>query len=296
MTDVRRLTTTRPLLLLALLVLLLTACAEQDEGPGTTADPASAAPEADEAVIQVTYVGGFTTPAMNLSRLPLLTVYGDGRVITQGAQIAIYPAPALPSIEQRRIERADIDRLVRLALDAGVGHEDLDLGTPPIADAASTRFTVRTNAAVRELEVYALEETEASQLTEDQQAARQRLRELLASLTDPEAVLGAGSVQDSEQYAPEALAAVVEPWVDPGDAMTQPEVAWPGPALPGQPLDEALGLTCVDVTGDDVGAVLDAAAGASSATPWTSGGQRWTVTLRPLLPDESGCADLAGVR
>jgi len=34
----------------------------------------------------------------------------------------------------------------------------------------------------------------------------------------------------------------------------------------------------------------------NAATPWTSGGKTWWLTLRPLLPDESGCADLAAKR
>jgi hypothetical protein len=38
--------------------------------------------------------------------------------------------------------------------------------------------------------------------------------------------------------------------------------------------------------------VLAAAATANAATPWDSGGTRWSVAFRPLLPDESGCADL----
>ena len=40
-------------------------------------------------------------------------------------------------------------------------------------------------------------------------------------------------------------------------------------------------------------AVLATAAKANAATPWTSGGRTWSLHLRPLLPDESGCADLA---
>ncbi|HVA85136.1 MAG TPA: hypothetical protein VNF73_02335 [Candidatus Saccharimonadales bacterium] len=28
---------------------------------------------------------------------------------------------------------------------------------------------------------------------------------------------------------------------------------------------------------------------ASTLTPWTSGGHRWSIVVRPLLPDESGC-------
>jgi hypothetical protein len=51
----------------------------------------------------------------------------------------------------------------------------------------------------------------------------------------------------------------------------------------------------VTATGDQARAVLDAAASATQLTPWVSGdGTRWSVLFRPLLPDESGCADLRG--
>jgi hypothetical protein len=51
-------------------------------------------------------------------------------------------------------------------------------------------------------------------------------------------------------------------------------------------------MSCVLVAGDAVRPVLDAARDANWATPWLSGGYRWLVNVRPLLPDESGCADL----
>jgi hypothetical protein len=54
----------------------------------------------------------------------------------------------------------------------------------------------------------------------------------------------------------------------------------------------ALDVTCVVATGEQADAVLQAAAGASAATPWTWDGQRWSVAVRPLHPDESGCEDL----
>ncbi|HET9140343.1 hypothetical protein, partial [Actinophytocola sp.] len=65
---------------------------------------------------------------------------------------------------------------------------------------------------------------------------------------------------------------------------------WPGPALPGESIGPETG--CVVATGDQARAVMAAARDASAATPWRSGGKTWTVALRPLLPDETGCADL----
>ncbi len=67
-------------------------------------------------------------------------------------------------------------------------------------------------------------------------------------------------------------------------------MAWPGPPLPGEPI--APGVGCVVATGDQAAAVVEAATAATALTPWSDGGSTWSVTFRPLLPDETGCADL----
>jgi hypothetical protein len=50
-------------------------------------------------------------------------------------------------------------------------------------------------------------------------------------------------------------------------------------------------VNCLTV---DAGPVLAAAKTANARTPWVSGGTRWEVNFRPLLPDETSCADLGG--
>jgi len=65
-------------------------------------------------------------------------------------------------------------------------------------------------------------------------------------------------------------------------------------ALPGEPFLPPVG--CVTATGAQGQAVLAAAKRATTITPWTSADRQWTVVLRPLLPDEAGCADLKGAR
>jgi hypothetical protein len=277
-------------------LLVLAACARADGG---SADPPATAPPygPDDLVLQVAYTGGFVTPEMLAGRLPLLSVYGDGRVITEGPVAAIYPGPALPNLQVQQIDAADVQALVDRALDAGVG-DPADLGTPGIADAAATRFRVSTGLETLTTEVYALAEAgeDDGLLTPDQAAARQEMRGLLDALTDLPGTLGADAVSASEPYVPTAVGALVTPYVPPDDAfLDQPDTAWPGPALPGEPLEPQLGLTCVVATGDAATAVLDAARSANSLTPWLSGdGARWSLMLRPLLPEESGCADLPG--
>ncbi|MCZ2859751.1 hypothetical protein [Blastococcus sp. VKM Ac-2987] len=296
---------TRPLRAATLLVLavLLAACADVAGGGGTpAADPSTPAAEDATVVLQVSEVGGFTTPAMLAGRVPSATLYADGRLVTDGPVIAIWPAPALPNLQVYRLGDGGVRDLVERAVAAGVT-ETGDLGSPPVADVTSTRFTVRTGGGTVTREVYALGVGPAPErgpdgelptgldtgISEEQAAARARLAELAEALRDPVAALGADRVSGPEPYRPEAVAAVVGPYVEVDPA--QAEQPWPGPELPGEPIGP--GTTCVTATGEQAQAVLDAAAEGNSATPWVGDdGERWSVVLRPLLPHESGCADL----
>jgi hypothetical protein len=267
------------------LLLALVACAERGSAGGPDGDT-HPAPPSSGLVLRVEYTGGFTTRAMTAGRLPAVSVYADGRVITEGPVAAIYPGPALPNLQVAELDPAAVQDLVDRALAAGVA-ETADLGSPPVADAQSTRFTLVTTEGTYEREVYALWETpDGSGLTAGQEGARRRLSDLLSSVTDP---TGA----ETSAYAPDAVAAVVSPWVDPQDGLAQPELPWPGPALPGEPTGGPSDVTCVTATGAAAQAVLEAAQGGNAATPWVTGdGSRWSVTFRPLLPDETGCTHL----
>jgi hypothetical protein len=279
----------RPAVAVAVL-LGLAACGERGRPEGQGAATAVVPAAAEGLVLRVEYVGGFVSPSALAGRLPLVSVYADGRVISEGPVAAIYPGPALPNVQEQDIDQGAVQDLVARALAAGVA-ETSDLGTPPVADAPSTRITVVTASETYVREAEALFETppDGNGLTAEQQAARAELSDFLATLTDSTV-----SGQGSEPYVPEAVAAVVSPWSDPQDGLLQPEVPWPGPELPGGPTGGLPDVTCVTADGDQARALLAAADPATAATPWvTADGARWSVTFRPLLPDEFGCADLS---
>ncbi|WP_432896563.1 hypothetical protein ACQP1S_17705 [Micromonospora matsumotoense] len=271
------------------LLLLTAACAGQGEPTGASEDATPTFP-ADVPVLRIDHTGGFVRPETNLTRLPAVSVYGDGRVITQGPTVLSYPGPALPNIQVRTISAAEVAKLVEQARAAGVG-SSVDVGTPSITDVATTRFTIRGSVGTEQLEVYALGEATGPQsgLTAAQQAARDKLRAFADKVTDP-----AGAA--TQPYQPTAIAAVAGPWVATPETAKQPRVEWLGPTLPGASLGEGLNLGCVTVTGTAVQQLIATAGKANAATPWTSGGKRWTVTLRPLLPDETDCASLTAGR
>lgn len=260
------------------LTLVLAAC-------GTPADDGGNAlpAEPDALVLRVEYTGGYVSPTTTVSRLPLVSVYADGRVITEGPVPAIYPGPAWPDVQVAELPDGGVQELVTAAVDAGVT-ETGDLDDPTIADAAITRFTLVTDGQTHVRDVYALEIPDVAVFTAEQQAARQALTDLVARLTAIDAPTTA--------YEPTAVAALSSPWV-PGDDESLPDrpaVDWPGPLLPGETVGPGVG--CVVATGDQAAAVTTAAQAADTLTPWTSASATWAVSFRPLLPDETGCADL----
>jgi hypothetical protein len=129
-------------------------------------------------------------------------------------------------------------------------------------------------------------------LTDEQVAGRTRLGDLVTALSDVGQQLTPDGHVPVETYVPEAIAAIATPWIDMEDDLAHPEVAWPGPDLPGEPVGGPLDVGCVLASGEQGAAVLAEARSANAGTPWVSGGTRWSVAFRPLLPDESGCADL----
>lgn len=271
-------------------------------GPARTSDPGTVVASAvgHAAVLRVDLAGGLITSQMLAARLPVVSVYPGGQVISEGPQAAIFPGPALPNVQLRRISAADVQRLVDRAVAAGVG-AGRDYGEPSLTDVSSTRFTVRTPEGVGTTQVRGLAEADGTGLTAAQQDARRDVQDLLDALTGLSGTLGG----DAEPYTPTAVAAIAAPLVSDcpsggvqspgfcGGGLPRPaERAWPGPALPGEPLVEGHEVGCVTASGPDTTALLAAARTAMNTTPWTSGGRRWTVHFRPLLPDESGCADL----
>lgn len=294
---------------IACALLLASGCAQHAVGAaGPTSTPAT--PPPGGLVLQVRLVGGLLPAGLVYGSVPAVSVYADGRVISAGPADSVWPGQALPNLQAQRISAADVRALVQRALAAGVG-DSADLGRPGVSDAATTRFTLVTGSGTHVRDVYALAEgvggtvrtgggygpppspRAVQGVTPEQQAARAKLLDLVRALTDLESALPAGSVGPSTRYVPQAVAAVVTPaHFGPDDPPQQPR-PWPGPALPGAPLGRP-GVSCVTATGSQADAVLAAARSADQLTPWTTpDGHQWWVAFRPLLPGESGCADLA---
>ncbi|RSM67914.1 hypothetical protein DMB66_14420 [Actinoplanes sp. ATCC 53533] len=285
----------------AVTMLLLSACAQQTAAgaPSTAPSPdASSAPPAgadDALVLRVSSAGGFVPPSAIVGRLPQTSVYADGRVIFEGPVPAVYPGPALPNVQWGTISPATLQQLIDKAVAAGV-KQGTDFGQPGVADAPTTEVTVQTAAGKQTAAAVALREARPDdpQLTKAQQQARAKLSTFIDELSELTAKL---TTSAPEGYQPEILAAIVQPYTEPEGQPGRPlTMDWPGPALPGEKLSPNLELTCVAVTGAQLDAVLGAAKNATANTPWVWASKSWSVQLRPLLPEETGCTDLKAAR
>ncbi|MBU2664300.1 hypothetical protein KOI35_12425 [Actinoplanes bogorensis] len=275
---------------------LLAACAQPGTSAGApgpaTPESSSASPQSgDELVARVESFGGFVPPDRTVGTLPALSIYADGRVITEGPVPAIYPGPALPNLQVLMLSPEQIQQLTKEAADAGVT-AGTDFGQPNVADAPTTRVTVGRQS----VSVVALNEAQAGDpmLSDAQKSARAKLAAYVKKLQQ---VSSGDSASASAAYEPESLAVLARPWTKPaGGEPAQTEMAWTGPALPGDYLNPSIKIGCVVVSGADADKVMTAAQKANQMTPWTADGQKYLINFRPLLPDEKGCAEFKGNR
>jgi hypothetical protein len=243
-------------------------------------------------VLRIEQSGGFVAVQYNLTRMPMLTLYGDGLYVTPGPQIEIYPGPALPALAQQRLTPEAIQLLIQAAIDAGLD-ADHSYTTMMVSDAPTTTFTLTIDGETHTTDVYALDfdMTGAKGMAKDEEQARKDLAGFQAKASDL-SWLPSGSVSDEGMYEPTGLRVYSGPY-QPDESLHQSPIAWPltpGLAEFGDAQDNALGgMRCGAVAADAAATLLPLAEQANQLTPWTSDGERYALWFRPLLPDESGC-------
>ena len=293
--------TRRPAAVPALLAVLLAACSSapsasptQSAGPtaGPTATPATGDPTA--LVLREDFAGGFVAATAELTNLPVVSVYADGTVIV--AADASAADAAIPGLRAAKLTSAGLRAVVDAAKAAGLGGADARLDGGPAADIPAARFTL-----VLDGHPHVVTASRLGNPTGADAAAVAKLAAFAGTLTvaglgtDP-ATIGAWAA-----YAPAALRLLV---VSHEAATGDPApIAWPLPAAladfgdavptgtaginPG--VGGGVTLRCGAVTGADLATLLPALSAATTASLWSSGGRLYTVVIRPLLPDESGC-------
>lgn len=253
-------------------------------------------------VLQVHAAGGFVPWGYDFAAVPSLSVYADGTAIVHGPTTLEYPGKALPNLQVVHLPDGVLEEIVAAAADADLLAPGPDYGMPNVTDLPTTTVTIAVGGETFEHAAYALGagpgETSAddegmfgggeSGLTDEQSAARVALAQFVQRANE---LVGATGAEES--YAISALGVMAMP-IDPATAsgvegIDVQVLPWPVPATALSGASQ-----CALVEGADAQTLLATLAGANQLTQFEQDGVTYQVWFRPLLPHETGCADLVG--
>lgn len=285
------------LLLPAALVVALAACGDDSEpvgepigdvtettapptapassAPEPTTPPTSAAPDGyehptatDAVVVSIAYEGGFTTPEMAFSRLPVLTVTGDARQFTLGPQIAIFPGPLLPNVQVAEIGDDGIQQLLGLADEHGLLQEREYDEPANIADASDTVVTIQADGETYVHRAYALGIGGGPGETEES-GDRADLQRFVEAATIGEV--------ETDAYAADTFLVRSFPVDDLTGYDVEPTVVeWPSADI-----ELAAASDCLEIPSDDV---ADTFAEANQLTFFEQDGTTYQLAVKPQIP------------
>ena len=258
--------------------------------------PSSSPATGSAFLLQVASEGGFINPSATLAALPIVIVYADGRILTQGPPPANVTDPLLPTVEIR-----DLGPSAAAAIEAAIRTAGLD--TPSTAepgvsaDSGLDVFTVPADGSLVTTRFAANGpggpgrpgQPGASGPGASVDPERGAALDLLAKLLDPAETWGSDAASDTI-YVPTAYRVFAAP-LAPQTGQTK-TVAWPlstplatfgTPAVPDRGV---AGLRSGVVLGADAATLGPTLAAASTGTAFTSGGTAYTLWVRPLLPHE----------
>ena len=258
----------------------------------------------DELVVRYELLGGFVPLEWHVTNMPVNSLFGDGRMISQGAQIMIYPPPALPALVAERLTPEGIRMILAEADAAGMlqGEQDWDDLTQFVADAGTGVLTIHANGEMHRVSVYAPGMFDVGDMVSDEEVAfREQFDAFVQKLTDLSSWLPEDVFLDvQDDYPVDRLQIVTQPAsVLPAPEDVQPnELDWPLDdqlAAIGEPYAVLEMSRCFILAGDDFATVMSALNDATTITRWTQrvppGGEQFVLYIRPLLPDEEGCQD-----
>ena len=253
-------------------------------------------------VLQVHSAGGFVPWGYDFATVPSLNVYADGTAIVLGPTTLEYPGKALPNLQVVQLADGALEEIVAAAADADLLAPGPDYGMPNVTDLPTTTVTIAVGGETYEHAAYALgagpgenaPDDEGmfgggeSGLTDEQSAARVALAQFVQRAN--ELVGATGAEQSYPISALGVLAMPVDPATDPGvEGIDIQVLPWP---VPGVALSGA--GQCALVEGADAQTLLATLAEANQLTQFEQDGVTYQTWFRPLLPHETGCADLVG--
>jgi hypothetical protein len=244
-------------------------------------------------VLRISVGGGFIAPASQLTQVPTLALYGDGRIIIPGPPSQTLPSPLLPNTRVVQVTPAEIQKILTAADAAGLLGPDASFDVLGASDAGTTVFRTVVDGKTHNISAYALGIKTPADNGADPTvvAARAKLSDFAESMADLATFLGR-QVTDTA-YAPAAMRLYIGS-AGPADPSVSPApqtLAWPLSSDPATVGDTTVvpSVRCVAVTGADLTTFVTAASAANLATVWTAPSGRYTIGVRPVYPDESGC-------
>jgi hypothetical protein len=243
---------------------------------------ASPTPSADLAVVRIEQTGGMLPPWETVSWLPSVVLYADGRLITHGPMIEIYPGPALPNLQVTQLTPQGVGQVLQAALDSGFSGPDRDIGDL-VLDAGATVFTITTADGTHVTRLHGHNQG-------PEVAAALRFQEALLA---PREWFQGAVVGEDRPFEWDRLQVLSVPMT--ADQMPDPalvnEVEWPLDPLAdlGVVLEPGQEYRCAVIEGDDLDVLRPHAQAANQLTLFESEGETYQLRLRPLLPGEDGC-------
>lgn len=284
-----------PALAVVVAVALFGACGTSGDGtaPTTSRTPEGDGGAKDGLVLQIATTGGMPGPGVQLARVPELSLYADGTLITPGAQIAIFPPPLLPALQRATVSSGQVDAVLRAAREAGLtggGTRTLpEPGGPQIADAPTTTVTVVTDGRTTTTSAYALGLEGGGGASDE----RRELARFVTSVQDGSLLdVSATGPDGTALYEPTAIALRTREADDAApvtdeNGIVRDRVDWPVAQVR---LDEAAEPDgCVVLRDAELAAAAPALEQANTLTLFVQDGRAWETAARPLLPGETDC-------
>jgi hypothetical protein len=234
--------------------------------------------------------GGFMMAGAAATQVPTFTLYGDGTVIFRNPMLG-FPAPqgsVMTSNPMRtaKLSEEQIQELLVLALgDGGLATARADYANDMVADASTAEFTIDAGGVQKTVSVYALG-LETPNGADAQ--ARAAFKELADTLSD----FDQGGTIPTEVYEPETYRGVLleSPGMDAPDLR-----AWPWTDITTEDFTtdadpDGIAFPHRTMTTDeiDVLEVQDYEGGFAGLPLQGTDDKLYTMSLRPLLPDDEG--------
>jgi len=246
-------------------------------------DPGSA-----KVVLRMSVGGGFVPMSVALLEMPTFTLYADGSAIFRPSTEGSFDSP--PPFVQAELSDEQVAALLAYAVgpgglaDAAERYDDMF-----VSDAPTTVFTIDTPELAKTVSVYALGFERPAGSPDE--AILARLSALAGTLGAFEQQVAAGNVESAALYQPLGYLATFTPDYEGNTATPAP---WPFPdvAVPAFPADGS--YPQVVLSPEQVAQVTTVPSGGVADLYYEDAdGERFHVSIRPLLPDDPMPVDIA---